>query len=125
MSILEKAKDLAEAIADSQEVSQVKEAEMKMYQNSEAVAILEEVAKKQEELRNLQMLGKEITQEQIEELYKLQEDAEAMEDVQNYVQAQNKLNQLMQTVNLIIEQAISGNDGCSGNCSSGCGGGCC
>lgn len=125
MAIFEKAKDLAEEIANSEEVTKVREAEIRMYQNPDAVAGLEKISKIQEELRDLQMFGKEITQEQMEEFYKLQEKVESIEDVQNYIQAQTKLNQLLQTVNLIIERAISDDNECSSNCSSGCSGGCC
>ncbi|HHV71776.1 MAG TPA: YlbF family regulator [Clostridia bacterium] len=126
MSILEKAMELAEDIANSPELAEVREAEIKMYQNPAAVEGLKKISEKQEELKDYQMLGKEIPKEQLEEFYKIQEEVQQIEEIQNYLQAQSRFNQLIQTINLIIERAVTGDrdGGCSGNCSSGCSG-CC
>lgn len=117
MSVLEKGKELADLLRDSEELKAVREGEMAISMESEAREIIEEYQKLQQEAQaqGLQQLTPE-----------LQEKADAIEEkmsknqtLVNYLTAQDKLDSILSQLNNMINMALTqqGDDGCT-SCSS-------
>ena len=107
MSIIEKAKELGEAIVDSQEYQNLKTAETEMYQNEEAKAILDDFNAQQKRLQMAQTNGKPITEKQQNELQNIQNKMQGNEKVMEFMQAQHQFNQVMETINQTISSVLS------------------
>ncbi|TDX46600.1 YlbF family regulator [Orenia marismortui] len=123
MSIMKKAQELGESIVESTEYSELKTAEETMQADESAQAILQEFQAKQRMLQMMQMNGQEVNDETRNELEALQAKMQENENIKNFMDAQNKFNKVMQTVNQVITSALSGEEE---DCASGnCGGGCC
>lgn len=125
MSIMKKAKDLGDAIVESTEYKELLVAQDTMQANEEAQGILQEFQQKQQMVQMMTMNGQEATDEVREELTALQTKMQENEDIKNFMDAQNKFNQVMQTVNQVISAALAGEEGGCGSHAGGCSGGCC
>ncbi len=126
MEIFDKARELGEAIVNSNEYKTMKLAEAKQEQDEEAMKLLQEYS----ELRK--SLGEEINKgdvgkERMEEIRAALE--EAYEKVTNndviveYINAQRAFQAIIDQMNAILSYHITGQlpGGCSGSCST-CGG---
>lgn len=126
--VLDKAKDLAEAIASSEEIETMRKHEITMGNDPEAIAIVQEFQTTQRALYEKQSNGTELTEEEKGQVKDIEAKMEANENIRNYLDAQLKFENLLQGVNFIISQAISGDQSQDGgcNCGSDCGsdGGC-
>lgn len=126
MSIMNKAKDLGDALVESSEYKELLVAQDTMQANEEAQGILQEFQQKQQMVQMMTMNGQEATDEVRKELEALQTKMQENEDIKSFMKAQNKFNQVMQTVNQVISAALAGEEegGC-GSHAGGCSGGCC
>lgn len=116
MSIYDKAKALADEIRASEELRRVKETELKMLIDLPAREIVETYQQIQMDAINAGISYDELDADkksQLEDLEKkMQENAVIME----YMTANQELNQMLESVNMIISSALNDNNG--GGCSS-------
>ena len=134
MEIYAKAKELAEALANSAELAAVKEAEIKMMMDAEARAIIEEYQTIQTTAMANGLRFEDLTDEQKSRVEELESAMNENENITTFLAANQTFEQIIRSVNMIISNAINGNQdsGCgscstAGSCSTGscsCGGGC-
>lgn len=132
MSIMDKARELAEAIAECEELKAMRSAEARMSLDPKAQEIIQEFQEKQRDFYNIQMSGGELNEQQKAEVQQIEQRMRQNENIRNFVEAEQKFEKLLNEVNLIIAQGITGetgnNCGCgiencsTGDCSSGCSG---
>lgn len=132
MSIFDKAKALAEAIANSDELKRVKETEIKILIDMEARQVMEEFQQIQMDAINAGTSYDELAQDKKERLEYLETQMNDNEVIRQYMEASNELNGVLESVNMIISSALQGggDSACSscsscadGSCTSGaCGG---
>lgn len=125
-SVLDKARELAIAMTESEEYLAYKEAESIQLSDQEACKMLADYRVTQDALAK-RAAADGVTKEELEAI---QAEAQASFDsllqnvsIKNYLEAQNRFTSLVSQVNNIISYFVSGqaNGGCSGNCAS-CGG---
>lgn len=124
-TVLDKARELAIMLSESEEYLAYKEAEDIQLSDQEACKLLADYRVTQDNLAK-RAAADGVTKEELEAI---QAEAQASFDsllqntsIKNYLDAQNRFSNLVQQVNNIISYFISGNSGgCSGNC-SGCSG---
>ncbi len=130
MSVVEKAKELADAISECDELKELRSAEARMTLDPAAQDILKEFQEKQREFYELQMTGGELNDTQKADVKRIEAAMSNNQYISAFVAAQGKFEELLKSVNVIIGKAISGDDsgcGCAGECGpdctdSGCGG---
>lgn len=120
--IMEKASELAEAIAGSEELSVMRSAEAAMNNDPQALEILEEFRKKQQQVYQLQMSGGELSDQDKKEIEVIEHKMTSNSLINAYIGASEKFENLMKGVNLIITRALSGDP--DNACGTGCGTGC-
>lgn len=121
MSVLEKAKELADALTVSPELNDMREKEKLVKADSEARKLMDKISARQMELYQLQTEGKEPSPELMEMLSGLQEEMERNNKVMDYLGAQEKMGKILQEVNKMISEALSGGS-CEENDCSHCAG---
>lgn len=126
--IFEKARELGEAIIESKEYKELKEAELRQEQDEEALTLLKEYSEVRSRLASEIQKGDvddgriaEI-REELEEAY---EKMTTNDSITAYINAQRTFQAIIEQMNNILSFHITGKmpGGCSGNCSS-CGGDC-
>lgn len=126
--IFEKARELGEAIIESKEYKELKEAELRQEQDEEALTLLKEYSDVRSRLASEIQKGDvddgriaEI-REELEEAY---EKMTTNDSITAYINAQRTFQAIIEQMNNILSFHITGKmpGGCSGNCSS-CGGDC-
>ncbi len=115
--VIKKASELAQAIAQSEELANLRAAEAKLQMDPQARELLNEVQRLQQ---MAQMSGSPEAMQQLEEAFnKFAENPLGKE----YLEANQRFNQMLETVNSLLQEAIEGpkphGHGCSG--CSGCG----
>ncbi len=126
MEVFEKARELGEAIVNSDEYKALKLAEAKQEQDEEAMKLLQEYS----ELRR--SLGEEINKGEVDEnrMNEIRDAVEAAYEkvssndiIADYINAQRAFQAVIDQMNPILSYHITGQvpGGCSGSCSS-CGG---
>jgi cell fate (sporulation/competence/biofilm development) regulator YlbF (YheA/YmcA/DUF963 family) len=125
MSILEKAYELGQEIAESQELAAMKDAELNMMQDAEAQKIIQEFNEKQKTFMMLQQQGQQLTESQKQEVEDLEKRMLDNPLIYDFFKAQQNFEKVLEEINKIISQAISGQHAsCSDDCCTTCGGGC-
>lgn len=122
MNVLEKAQELADALAGSPEIAELRGMEEKIKKNPEAEGLINEFRFKQMQYYNLQMEGKEATEEMMKEVQELQDRMEENQLVMDYMSAQERVGKILEQVNAMISRALQGDSCASGECCSGCSG---
>lgn len=122
--ILTKARELGQAIVDSEEYKNLKAAEEKQEKSEEAMALLVEynnVRKRLAEEINASEVSDERMSEIREELEKCYEKVMSNPDISEYYEAQRRFESIVSQMNSILTYFMTGeiSGGCSGNC-SGC-----
>ena len=117
--IMEKASELAEAIAESDELAAMREAEMVMNGDPAAAKIIAEFQKKQKDVYDIQMRGEELTDEDQKSIEEIEGRMHGNTAIKAYIEASENFEHLMRSINLIIARGISGDGGCG--CGSDCG----
>lgn len=126
MSILDKAKELADAISESPELRRVKETELRIMINMDAREIVEEYQNIQTDAINSGVNYEDLLEEKKERLQYLEEQMNSNEIINEYLSANQELNQILESVNMVITGALNGNQSDCSSCSSSgdCGGSC-
>ncbi len=126
-AIMEKANELAELIANSAELENMREKESGMNQDPEAVRIVSEFQKIQEDIYRKQMSGQELSDEDKKNVSEMEEKMNGNPAIKAYIDASQSFENLLRSVNLIITKALSGNQACdcgSAECGPSCDSGC-
>lgn len=123
--IIEKAQELGQMIAESEERARVDETGMKMNADEEAVELLRVYNENRKNATD-KLRGTNPSKEELEE-FKAYVDAEFKKIVDNklisdYIEASRDFDNMVNQVNAVLSYFItgqeSGDGGCSGNCSS-------
>ena len=126
--IFEKARELGEAIIESEEYKELKKAELEQENDEEAMALLKEYSELRTSLAQEIQKG-DISEEEMasirERLEEAYEKVTTNDHITAYINAQRTFQAIIDQMNNIISFHITGKmpGGCSGNCSS-CGGSC-
>ena len=126
--IFEKARELGEAIIESKEYKELKEAELRQEQDEEALTLLKEYSDVRSRLASEIQKG-DVDDSRIaeirEELETAYEKMTTNDSITAYINAQRTFQAIIEQMNNILSFHITGKmpGGCSGNCSS-CGGDC-
>lgn len=121
MSVLDKARELADAIAESSELAELRKTEIAMGQDPAAQVIIAEFQEKQKEYYEIQMRGEELNDIQKQVIASIEEKMTANPSISAYLATQENLEKMLRSVNFIITKAISGESSCGSDCGSDCG----
>lgn len=113
MSIYDKAKALADEIQNCDELRRVKESELKMLIDMEARQIVETY---QQIAINAGIAYDDLDDAKKAELTELENKMQENAVIMEYMNANQELNQMLESVNMIIMSALNDNNG--GGCSS-------
>ena len=117
-TIYEQARILAEAIANSEELRRVKESELAVMLDMEAREIIEEFQQIQMDAINQGIGYEDLPQESKERLDVLEGKMNENEIIKEYMECNQNFNEILQSVNMIIGNAITGNEGGCSSCGS-------
>lgn len=109
MSILTKARELGEAIASSEELNNMKDAELAMMNDPEASMLVDEFNQKQRFYMDLTDQGEELTKEQIAEVEEIENKVLDNKLIVNFFRKQQNFEKILEEINDIIARSISGN----------------
>ena len=135
MEIFTKAKELADAIAASEELKTLKAAEMQMMMDNDAREIIEEYQSIQQEAMSNGLSYEDLSEDEKAHVEKLEKAMGENANISAFLSANQAFEQILRSVNMIISAGINGQGGCgtdgscscssnaSGSCGS-CGGGC-
>lgn len=125
MSIIEKTRELAKALAESKELSTMREAEKVMMENQEARDSIAQFDEKQRAYQVIQAQGVQLTEGQVKELEDLEFKMLNNPYVYNFFKAQQEFQGVLEAINNIIGEAIGIKQDCGcGDQSCGCDGSC-
>lgn len=123
MSVIEKARELGEEIARSPELAAMATAQQAMLQDSEAKQIIEEFHNRQRTIHMLQSQGFQLTDSQKADVENLEKRMLDNPLIAEFFRAQQNFERVLEQINQIISQAISGQpSSCSDECCSSCSG---
>ncbi|MBE3562794.1 MAG: RicAFT regulatory complex protein RicA family protein [Hydrogenibacillus schlegelii] len=106
--ILAKARELADFIAQSEEVRFYQLSEQKIKANGRVSSLIAEIKRKQKEAVNAEHLGKKAYLEQVEaEIRALEAELDAIPIVQEFKAAQTEVNDLLQLITTTIANAVT------------------
>ncbi|TEB15696.1 hypothetical protein Psfp_01927 [Pelotomaculum sp. FP] len=111
-AILNKARELGLELSNSKEFQNVREAEMRMMQNPEAQSILQEFYSLQHALQSMQAQGLPLSESQQIEFADCQKRMFNNPYINNFFQAQEKFETILDQVNKIISDFIGIGGGC-------------
>ena len=124
MDIIEKAKELGEAIADSKEMERLKTSDAKLQGDTKAMSLMKEYKQLQIELvrASKEKRDTETIDDIKEMLLKKQQQLYDYEITNEYLEAKSEFDKFMNKINDVISFAITGEEQCApGKCGS-CGG---
>lgn len=107
---MEKAENLADEIVNSDEYEELKSKEEVMQADDDAKALLEEFQSQQQRAQMAQMNGQEPGEDVQKEMQNLQAKMQKNDKVKEFMEAQQKFNKVMETVNQVISSALQGEE---------------
>ena len=119
MSIYDKAKELADEIAESPELRRVKETELRIMIDLTAREIVEEYQAIQAEAINNGLNYEDLPEDKKQRLDDLEKKMSENQIINEYLSASQELNQMLESVNMLISTAIYGIQYSCSTCSSG------
>lgn len=128
MNPLELAEQLGEAILASEEYRDFERAKAAMDASEEAVELVEMFQGRQQALRDSQLMGRKVTQEQVDELRSHQRKMLDNQEINAYLETRKKVDSLLAAVNETIARITgmeTGHSHAHGHGGGGCSGGCC
>jgi len=111
MSVIEKAKELGQELVESEEYKELKKKESALYDDEEATSLLEEYENTNKQLQMARANGQEVSEKQQKELQSIQMKMEQNPAIKSYIESQKKFNEVMNSVNEIINGYITGEEG--------------
>ncbi len=118
MSIYDKAKELADEISQSPELRRVKETELRIMIDLKAREIIEEYQTIQAEAINSGLNYEDLPDDKKQKLDDLEKQMSENEVINEYLSASQELNQMLESINMLISSALNGNQDSCGSCSS-------
>lgn len=117
MTILEQAKALGEALANTSEMAELQTAEEAMYNDEGAKKLLEEMDSQQRLAQMAQMQGQDVSA-YVQDIQQLQMKMQSNPVIAAYIEKQQAFEDLMQNVNQAISKGMGFDQGCScdGDC---------
>lgn len=106
MNVYDEANDLAKALKESQEYKKFKDAELNLKTNEEHYAMARNYAQKQMTLQAKQMMGQELSDDEIETYNSLTSSILSVPSIAAYFQAQMQFGVVFQDVMDIISKAV-------------------
>ncbi|MHB1420551.1 MAG: YlbF family regulator [Bacillota bacterium] len=122
MSIIEKAHELGDAIASSEELLALRQAEADVASNDRASGILQEYRTVGQEIEGFRKAGKEPSPQLTERFTDVQGQMETNPVIKAQKEAQLRFNNLVEGINFILNRATGQEEK---DCRPRCGGGCC
>jgi len=110
MSVIEKAKELGKELIGTEEYEELKKKESALYDDEDATSLLEEYENINKKLQMAQANGQEVSESQQKKLQSLQMKMEQNPSIKSYIESQQKFNEVMNSVNKIINGYITGED---------------
>ncbi|MDK2823734.1 MAG: hypothetical protein PWQ67_2071 [Clostridia bacterium] len=121
MEIYEKAKELAAAISQSQELKAMRDSEATMMCDPVARKLVEDYQQLQMEAMKTGVQFDELPEEKQKQLEEIEEKMSQNKQIVAFMEAQETLEQVLRSVNLIISSALNEtNGGCSPSACSSC-----
>lgn len=121
--IIKLAFELGNAIAQSEEIANLKVMQAKLSEDPDAYGLIMRYQDAQSKLENKLQEGLLVTPAEESHIDIMEQQINSNPLIQELIQIQEKFDNLMQGVYFAMNQAISGGEGCSSGCDS-CGGGC-
>ncbi len=121
-SIIKKAMELGSAIALSEQVFTLKDAQTRVMEDPETSSLLGNFQELRSQMENKMQDGLQIVPAEEEKLESLQQQLNELPLIKELIEAQGHYNNLMESVFFVINQAVSGEE-CGADCSA-CGGSC-
>ncbi len=115
MSIIQKAKELGEAIASSEELKKMKDAEIAMMNDPEASMLVNEFNKKQRFYMDMKNRGEELTKEQLAEVKIIENKILDNELIVDFFRKQQNFEKILEEINDIIAKSIAGDNNATCN----------
>lgn len=106
MNPYDAARNLADSIKNSEEYKSFKSAKEKVYNIASSKEMLDKLQEKVMELQMMSMQGIEVSDEQVSNVQKLQDEAVLDENIKDYFNKEMKLEQLMNDVSKIISEVV-------------------
>lgn len=123
MDIYNKAKELATAIVQSEELKAMRENEKTMMDNPESQQLIEKYQKFQIETMQEGIELQDLSEDKQLEIEKLEKEMSENQYIVEYMEAQGQFEQILRSVNLIISSALNESDStCSSGGCAGCDG---
>ncbi|MEN3004338.1 YlbF family regulator [Dehalobacterium formicoaceticum] len=122
MEVLNKAQELANALENSEELLQMREAEKRMNEDQTAMSLMHEFRNKQMEVYNVQVAGQEPSKELEQEMENLRAKLQENPLILDYITAQEKLGRVLEYINRAISQVLQGESSCDESSCSSCAG---
>lgn len=116
MQIIDKTKELAEAIRNSDELKAVKLGEIAILNDPEAKKLMDEY----QEIQNIaqEKSYEELSPELKERVDKLEEKMSSNQLIGKYMEAQTTLDRILNSINIMINNALTEQEGSCSSCSS-------
>ncbi len=120
MVITEKAQELGAAIRDTEEAMTLRTAEANLEKDQKSLKLITDFQNIFEKVQNARNNGESVADKDLNLFEELQEKVNVDQTIQAYFSAQQRFNQLLQQVNNVINQSLSGEcppsscNGCSG-----------
>ena len=111
MSVIEKAKELGQELVEAEEYKELKKKESALYDDEEATSLLEEYENTNKQLQMARANGQEVSEKQQKQLQSIQMKMEQNPAIKSYIESQKKFNEVMNSVNEIINGYITGEEG--------------
>lgn len=106
MNVYDEANDLAKALKESTEYKNFLAARKKLEQDREKFEIAKDYMRKQMEFQTMQMMGQEITEEQINSYNNLANTIMGIPEIAEFFQAQMYFSVIFQDITDIIAKAV-------------------
>lgn len=108
--IMEMAKDLGQAMRETEEFEKLKAAEQKLNEDVDAQVLMEGLQSSQEKLQKLQMAGLQPSEEQVQEFQQQREQMSTNSAISSFMQAQEEFSNMVQEVNEAISEGMKDED---------------
>ena len=122
--IIKMAFELGNAIAQSNEIDELKIMQAKLSEDADAYGLIMRYQEAQTQMENKLQEGMNVTDAEENHLAIMEQEINNNTLIQELIQVQEKFDTLMQGVYFALNQAISGSESCSSGCCDSCGGGC-
>lgn len=119
VEIYDKAQILADAIAASDELANLRETEQAMLADAEAQQIIGEFQEVQKRVSETKQQGEDLSDADQKAVSTIEESVENHPLISAYLQAQDKFTEMLDSVNSVLANAIAyGSEGAEDGCSS-------